>query len=145
MGHKTHTVTGNVQSVDHVGSSLYGNPIMRVTLTNGESYKTSVNAGIAYAASNFRPHSLRMPVSPVVLTLTDHDRIVDMKRPSLMVEGFQVTETLHEECDKCLNMARRAISMARVTGSVGGTHEEGVSTPGGLTIDHRATVRRVQA
>lgn len=81
MGHKTHTVTGNVQSVDHVGGSTYGNPIYRVTLTNGASYKTQVDNGIAYAATNFRPHSLRRPVSPVVLTLTDYDRIVDMKRP----------------------------------------------------------------
>lgn len=81
MGHKTHTVTGNVQSVDHVSGSYTGCPIMLVTLTNGESYKTQVNNGVSYKAGNFRPHSLRMPVSPVVLTLTDYDRIVDMQRP----------------------------------------------------------------
>lgn len=140
MAHKTHTVTGNVQSVDHVGGSMYGNPIYRVTLTNGESYKTQVNNGIAYAATNFRPHSLNRPVSPVVLTLTDHDRIVDMKRPPVSVDGFTVT-TEHDDCGGCLSLVTRAITSAKVTGSTGATYRDVFGRPG-ATITHSATVER---
>lgn len=76
MARKTHTVTGNVQSVDHHGTSLYGNPTYRVTLDDGRSYLTQVDGSVGYSVTNFRPHSLRRPVVPVVLTLTDHDRVV---------------------------------------------------------------------
>ena len=75
------TVTGDVKSVEHVATSRNGNPTYRVTLTNGWSYLTATDAQVGYAATNYRPHSLHTPVSPVVLTLNERGRIVNMERP----------------------------------------------------------------
>jgi hypothetical protein len=77
---KQETVTGDVAQVDHVATSRSGNPTYRVRLTDGRSYLTATDASVGYGATNYRPHSLRAPVSPVVLTL-ERGRIVGMARP----------------------------------------------------------------
>ena len=74
-------IQGNVASVDHAATSRNGNPTYRVTLTDGRSYLTATDASVGYSATNYRPHSLRLPVSPVVLELDGRGRVVGMTRP----------------------------------------------------------------
>src|SRR5665648_1201426 len=71
----TTNITGSVASVDHAATSRNGNPTDRVTLTDGRSYLTATDASVGYSATNYRPHSLRLPVSPVVLALARRGRI----------------------------------------------------------------------
>jgi hypothetical protein len=79
-GGRLQTVTGDVAQVDHVATSGSGNPTYRVRLVDGRSFLTKTDGGIGYSATNYRPHSLNRPVSPVVLTLR-RGRIIDIKRP----------------------------------------------------------------
>lgn len=80
----TKIVEGSVQSVDHVSASHAGNPTYRVILTDGQSFLTATDYGIP--AGNFRPHSLNLPVSPVVLEIGARGRIVKMHRPNGWVD-----------------------------------------------------------
>lgn len=76
---KATTVSGDVAQVDHVGTSVNGNPTYRIRLADGTSYLTGTDAGVGYAATNYRPR--RGIPSPVVLTLDGRGRVVGMKRP----------------------------------------------------------------
>lgn len=84
------------------------------------------------------------------------------KEPDMANSTWAITHLLHEDCDDCLAEARNAVTMARVTGSVGATskrdHREPAAvavvpgTPldqwpaaGELVVDHSATVTRVIA
>lgn len=51
------------------------------------------------------------------------------------MNGFTVTESTHgTECPGCREAAESAVTMARVTGSIGATHDD--------NGQHAATVRR---
>lgn len=76
------TVTGDVLRIDRAGTSHYGNPSYRITLTNGDSYVTQANAGCGYSAANFRPHSYKRPTVTVTLTLSRAGRITDIRHAS---------------------------------------------------------------
>lgn len=49
---KPSTVTGKVVRVIRHGHTYYGNPIMSITLDNGETYRITNNSGIVYAIEN---------------------------------------------------------------------------------------------
>ena len=46
------TVTGKVVNTIRHGHTYYGNPMMSVTLDNGETYRITNDAGIAYSIEN---------------------------------------------------------------------------------------------
>jgi hypothetical protein len=77
MARKTSTVRGNVISVDRIGTSVNGNPTYVITIDGPDAggYRTSSDAGCAYAATNYRP-SWRRRTVPVVLTLTEAGRVI---------------------------------------------------------------------
>lgn len=78
MNRKVH---GNVVSVDRAGTSRNGNPAYDITMEGGAIYRTATDASVGYSATNYRPHSLRQPVSSVVLTLDKNGRVIDITRP----------------------------------------------------------------
>jgi hypothetical protein len=79
MAKAPRTKTGNVDTVEHAGTSHMGNPTYRVTFTDGRSYLTETDGSIGYAATNYRPHSLNEPVVTVVATFRG-GRIIKMER-----------------------------------------------------------------
>lgn len=52
---------------------------------------------------------------------------------------FIITDTRHRDCDECRGQASRAVTTARISGSVGSTY----GTRGESVDEHWATVRRV--
>ena len=54
---------------------------------------------------------------------------------------FVVTETAHPDCAQCRLHAEDAIAIAKVRGSVGGTHSDSRIVDGQEVV-HSATVRR---
>jgi hypothetical protein len=78
---QTTEVVGDVAEVEHAGTSTDGNPTYRVRLVDGRSMLTETDGAVGYGATNFRRHSDRRPVSPVVLTVNRRGRIIAMRRP----------------------------------------------------------------
>lgn len=73
-------VTGDVAQIDYVSTSGNGNPTYRVRLVDGRSWLTETDGQVGYGITNFRPHPLHTPVSPVVLTIRG-GRIIYATRP----------------------------------------------------------------
>lgn len=46
------TVTGRVISTEHAGTSVNGNPSYDVTLTDGNTYRTTSDSSLAYGITN---------------------------------------------------------------------------------------------
>lgn len=71
---KKRTAVVTIDRVERLGVSVYGNPYYRIHTTDGESYRTQINASINYSIENSENFG-----RPVELTMTEAGRVWGIK------------------------------------------------------------------
>jgi hypothetical protein len=71
---KNRTAVVTIDRVERLGVSVYGNPYYRIHTTDGESYRTQINASINYSIENSENFG-----RTVELSMTEAGRVWDIK------------------------------------------------------------------